>query len=289
MVCRRRRIRIQSGDGAHPAVGPNVYRGRGAVGFREGLSPVARFGVALGAVLAATAIVLSAGTAYLMSRYVVMRLELHAEGRASHFGTSSGRCVPAGLRSGGVELTQFVTFHFSIYTSSRHSSRPHRQDRVSYDERSRAPDRPATIPGSIRRQGMRSSSGRGHRGPRLAVPDRRSGTALDTHHMDGMTAGQPSPGMAGSALEAWVRSSRRARSWRRRRLARHDAIDAALMRIRPSITGSSSPRRAPLAGPARCRRRQADRRAGDRLGLSSTRAHLRLHPAVARQRARCPR
>lgn len=34
-------------------------------------SPVARFSLALGAVLAATAIALSAGTAYLLSRYVV--------------------------------------------------------------------------------------------------------------------------------------------------------------------------------------------------------------------------
>ena len=37
---------------------------------KEGLSPVARFSLALGAVLAATAIALSAVTSYLVSRYV---------------------------------------------------------------------------------------------------------------------------------------------------------------------------------------------------------------------------
>src|SRR5215210_668771 len=84
----------------------------------EGLSPVARFSLALGAVLAATTIALSVGTAYLLSRYVADETSSFTQDAvASHFGTVfSDDVFQRGLSSAeSAELTQFVTFHFSIY------------------------------------------------------------------------------------------------------------------------------------------------------------------------------
>src|SRR4029079_14691882 len=120
MVPTRRGIRIHNGDVRHASSHPleRIQGSKTDVGFREGLSPVARFGIALGAVLAATAIALSAGTAYLMSRYVVGETSSFTQQAvASHFGTVFR---DDGFQRGLTEaeedqLTQFVTFHFSIY------------------------------------------------------------------------------------------------------------------------------------------------------------------------------
>src|SRR5688572_33011583 len=55
---------------------------------RGGLSPVARFSLALGAVLAVTALVLAAGTGYLLARYVQDETTAFTQAAvASHFGT----------------------------------------------------------------------------------------------------------------------------------------------------------------------------------------------------------
>src|SRR2546428_11341643 len=85
---------------------------------REGLSPVARFSLALGAVLAATAIALSAVTSYLVSRYVADETTSFTQDAvASHFGTVfSDDVFQRGLTGPELDqLTQYVTFHFSIY------------------------------------------------------------------------------------------------------------------------------------------------------------------------------
>src|SRR5205823_10216444 len=73
---------------------------------------------ALGAVLAATAVALSAGTAYLLSRYVVDETASFTEQAvASHFGTVFSDDVFQRRLNEAEEdqLTQYVTFHFSIY------------------------------------------------------------------------------------------------------------------------------------------------------------------------------
>ena len=218
------------------------------MGFREGLSPVARFGVALGAVLAATAIALSAGTAYLMSRYVVDETSSFTQQAvASHFGTVfSDDVFQRGLTEAEEdELTQFVTFHFSIYNvvATQFFDRTGKIV-FSYDESEvgRQID-PATLRGLDQAlKGMRSSTRTSViADPRLAVPGSTVGYGtFDTHHMDGMTAsGSLPPGMARlSALEAWVPVLQKDQVvggvvvWRDM-----TAIDAALMRIQASITG----------------------------------------------------
>ena len=218
------------------------------MGVREGLSPVARFGIALGAVLAATAIALSAGTAYLMSRYVVDETSSFTQSAvASHFGTVfSDDVFQRGLTEAEEdELTQFVTFHFSIYNvvATQFFDRTGKIV-FSYDgsEVGRQID-PATISGLDQAlKGMRSSTRTTViADPRLAVPGSTVGYGtFDTHHMDGMTAsGSLPPGMARlSALEAWVPVLQKDQVvggvvvWRDM-----TAIDAALMRIQASITG----------------------------------------------------
>src|SRR5437667_8098617 len=85
---------------------------------REGLSPVARFSLALGAVLAATAIALSAVTSYLVSRYVADETTSFTQNAvASHFGTIFRADVfkSAMTEDDERQLTRDVTFHFSIY------------------------------------------------------------------------------------------------------------------------------------------------------------------------------
>ena len=215
---------------------------------RSGLSPVARFEVALGAVLAATAIALSAGTAYLMSRYVVDETSSFTQSAvASHFGTVfSDDVFQRGLTAAEEdELTQFVTFHFSIYNvvATQFFDRTGKIV-FSYDasEVGRQIE-PATVPGLAQAlKGMRSSTRTAViADPRLAVPGSTVGYGtFDTHHMDGMTAsGSLPPGMARlSALEAWIPVEQKGQVvggvvvWRDM-----TAIDAALMRIQVSITG----------------------------------------------------
>ena len=214
---------------------------------RGGLSPVARFSIALGAVLAATAIALSAGTAYLVSRYVADETSAFTQDAvASHFGTVfSDDVFQRGLTEAEeAELTQFVTFHFSIYNvvATQFFDRAGRIV-FSYDdsEVGRQID-PATLYGLGQTlKGMRSSTRTTViADPRLAVPGSTIGYGtFDTHHMDGMTAaGSLPPGMARiSTLEAWVPVQQKGQVvgavvvWRDM-----TGIDAALMRIQGSIT-----------------------------------------------------
>ena len=84
----------------------------------EGLSPVARFSIALGAILLLTAIVLAVGTSYLLSRYVVDETTRFTQDSVSvHFGTVFGDEVfERGLTDQELkDLTRDVTFHFSVY------------------------------------------------------------------------------------------------------------------------------------------------------------------------------
>ena len=213
----------------------------------EGLSPVARFSLALGAVLAATAIALAAGTAYLVSRYVADETSSFTQSAvASHFGTVfSDDVFQRGLTEAEEdELTQFVTFHFSIYNVVATQFYDRTGKIVfSYDgsEVGRRID-PATLKGlELALRGMRSSTRTQIvADPRLGVPGSTVGYGtFDTHHMDGMTAtGSLPPDMARmSALEAWIPVTQNGQVvggvvvWRDM-----DPIDAALMRIQMTIT-----------------------------------------------------
>jgi len=85
---------------------------------RGGMSPVARFSLALAAVLAVTALVLATGTAYLVGRYVDDETTSFTQNAvASHFGSVfSDDVFERGLSSDErQELLTVVTFHFSIY------------------------------------------------------------------------------------------------------------------------------------------------------------------------------
>src|SRR6185503_7647274 len=180
----------------------------------EGLSPVARFSIALGAILLLTAIALSAGSAYLFSRYVADETtKFTQDAVASHFGTVFEDDVfQRGLSTEEVaELTEYVTFHFSIYNvvATQFFDRTGKIV-FSYDgsEIGRQID-PATLRGLDQAlRGMRSSTRTSViADPRLAVPGSTIGYGtFDTHHMDGMTAsGSMPPGMARlSTLEAWI-------------------------------------------------------------------------------------
>ncbi|MDQ2952902.1 MAG: HD domain-containing protein [Chloroflexota bacterium] len=206
-------------------------------------SPVARFSLALGAVLAATAIALSAGTAYLLSRYVVDETSSFTqEAVASHFGTVfSDDVFQRGLTEAEeAELTQFVTFHFSIYNVVATQFFDRNGKIVfSYDdsEIGRQID-PTTVPGLAEAlRGMRSSQRTVViADPRLAVPGSTIGYGdYATTHQHGAAASDASipPSMARMrALEAWTPVTQKGQNvgavvvWRDM-----DAIDAALMRI----------------------------------------------------------
>jgi len=213
----------------------------------EGLSPVARFSLALGAVLAATAIALSAGTAYLVSRYVADETSSFTQQAvASHFGTVfSDDVFQRGLTEEEEdELTEYVTFHFSIYNVVATQFYDRTGKIVfSYDasEIGRKIDS-ATLQGlDLALKGTRSSTRTQIiADPKLGVPGSTVGVgSYDTHHMDGMAAsGSLPPGMARmSALEAWIPVSQNGQVvggvvvWRDM-----DPIDAALMRIQMMVT-----------------------------------------------------
>src|SRR5437867_6671306 len=86
--------------------------------MRQELSPLARFSIALGAILAATALVLAAGTAYLIERFVDDETARSTQGAvASHFGTIFNDAVFERQLSEDERetLEGSVAFHFSIY------------------------------------------------------------------------------------------------------------------------------------------------------------------------------
>ena len=83
-----------------------------------GLSPVARFSIALGLVLAVTAVALGGVTAYLIGRYVEDEtVTFTQDAVAGHFGTVFQNSVFQRPLTGaeGDALEQTVVFHFSIY------------------------------------------------------------------------------------------------------------------------------------------------------------------------------
>ena|SRR2546425_3220382 len=85
---------------------------------KAGLGPVARFSLALGGVLACTAIALAAGTAYLIDRYVQSDTARSTESAvASHFGTVFRNDVfeRSLTETERDTLEGMVAFHFSIY------------------------------------------------------------------------------------------------------------------------------------------------------------------------------
>ena len=89
---------------------------------RSGLSPVARFSLALGVVLVATAIALSAGAAYLVMSYVRDETaDFTADAVGSHFGPifSDDVFARALTNAERAKLTGTVAFHFSIYNVVR--------------------------------------------------------------------------------------------------------------------------------------------------------------------------
>ncbi len=191
------------------------------LGAGVGLSPVARFSLALGAVLAATAIALSAGTAYLISRYVADETSTFTqEAVGSHFGTVfSDEVFQRGLSTAEQDrLTSFVTFHFSIYNVVATQFFDRNGTLVFSYDRSEIGRRfdPSAIPGlADALAGTRTSRRTALiADPRLAVPGAGVGGAADeygqtrtydmTHHIAGSGASVP-PGMARlNTLEAWV-------------------------------------------------------------------------------------
>jgi putative nucleotidyltransferase with HDIG domain len=224
--------------------------GMGELG-RDGMSPVARFSLALAAVLGTTALVLAAGTGYLMARYVQDETTSFTQAAvASHFGAVFEDDVfLRGLTADEQqELRRDVSFHFSIYNTvatqffDRTGTIVFSYDR---DEIGRRLD-PGALPGlGTALRGMRNAERRTIvADPKVGVP----GTSLafgtfNTHHSGGSSAAAPSdtrgPGVSEiRALEAWspvkVRESGQTIGavvvWRDM-----SAIDAALMRIQMTI------------------------------------------------------
>ena len=226
-----------------------ISEGMGDLG-RGGMSPVARFSLALAAVLGVTALVLAAGTGYLMARYVQDETTAFTQAAvASHFGTVFEDDVfLRGLTAEEQqELRRDVSFHFSIYNTVATQFFDRTGTIVfSYDraEIGRRLD-PAQYPGlDTALKGMRTAERRTIvADPKVGVP----GTSLvfgtfNTHHSGGSSAAGAAvtgPGVSEMhALEAWspvkVRQSGQTLGavvvWRDM-----TAIDAALMRIQMTI------------------------------------------------------
>ena len=180
------------------------------------ISPVARFSLALAAVLVVTALVLGAGTAYLIGRYVDDETTAFTQDAvASHFGAVfSDDVFQRGLTADErQELLEAVTFHFSIYNVVATEFFDRTGTIVfSYDsdEIGRRVD-PATYPAlATALNGARAADRTTIvADPRLGVPGSAVGYAsFNTHHMLASTAGSvPTPGPGTReirALEAWV-------------------------------------------------------------------------------------
>ena len=214
------------------------------------MSPVARFSLALAAVLAVTALVLGAGTAYLIGRYVDDETTAFTQDAvASHFGSVfSDDVFQRGLTSDErQELLTVVTFHFSIYNVvatdffdrtgtivfSYDSDEIGRQlDAATYPELAKALD------------GMRQADRTTIvADPKLGVPGSAVGYgSFNTHHMVADTTGSattPGPGTREiRALEAWVPVTQNGQVVGAVVVWRDIApLDAALMRIQLTISG----------------------------------------------------
>ena len=163
---------------------------------RGGLSPVARFSLALAAVLAVTALVLAAGSGYLMARYVQDETTAFTQAAvASHFGTVFEDDVfQRGLTDEDQkELRRDVSFHFSIYNTVATQFFDRTGTIVfSYDEDEvgRRLD-PAAYPGlDTALRGMRSAQRTTIvADPKLGVPGTSLGFGtFNTHHSGGSSA-----------------------------------------------------------------------------------------------------
>jgi putative nucleotidyltransferase with HDIG domain len=184
---------------------------------RGGMGPVARFSLALAAVLAVTALVLGVGTAYLVGRYVSDETTSFTQNAvASHFGSVfSDDVFQRGLSDDErAELLTVVTFHFSIYNVVATEFFDRTGTIVfSYDadEIGRRLD-PATYPElATALRGMRDAERTTIiADPKLGVPGSAVGYgSFNTHHMvpdaASGTAATPGPGTREiRALEAWV-------------------------------------------------------------------------------------
>jgi putative nucleotidyltransferase with HDIG domain len=215
---------------------------------RGGMSPVARFSLALAVVLGVTALVLGAGTAYLVGRYVDDETTSFTQDAvSSHFGSVfSDDVFQRGLTSQERdELLTVVTFHFSIY----HVVGTEFFDRAgtivfSYDndEIGRRLE-PATYPQLARAlAGMRDAERTTIvADPKLGVPGSAVGYGtFNTHHTMAADAGSvatPGPGTREiRALEAWVPVTQQGQVVGAVVVWRDIApIDAALMRIQVTI------------------------------------------------------
>ncbi|HEY3127028.1 MAG TPA: HD-GYP domain-containing protein [Candidatus Limnocylindria bacterium] len=179
------------------------------------ISPVARFSLALAAVLVVTALVLGAGTAYLIGRYVDDETTAFTQDAvASHFGAVfSDDVFQRGLTADErQELLEAVTFHFSIYNVVATEFFDRTGTIVfSYDsdEIGRRVD-PATYPGlATALNGMRAADRTTIvADPRLGVPGSAVGYgSFNTHHMASTAGSVATPGPETReirALEAWV-------------------------------------------------------------------------------------
>src|SRR5207249_9974611 len=214
------------------------------------MSPVARFSLALAAVLAVTALILGTGTAYLIGRYVDDETTAFTQDAvASHFGSVfSDDVFQRGLTSDErQELLEVVTFHFSIYhvvatdffdrtgtiVFSYDSDEIGRQlDAATYPELAKALD------------GMRQADRTTIvADPRLGGPGSAVGYgSFNTHHMGADTTGSattPGPGTREiRALEAWGPVTQNGQVVGAVVVWRDIApLDAALMRIQLTISG----------------------------------------------------
>ncbi|HEV8656086.1 MAG TPA: HD-GYP domain-containing protein [Candidatus Limnocylindria bacterium] len=228
--------------------GVRTSDGMGDLG-RGGISPVARFSLALGAVLVVTALVLATGSAYLLGRYVVDETTSFTQAAvASHFGTVfSDDVFSRGLSSTEQqELTRDVSFHFSIYNVvatqfyDRSGAIVFSYDR---DEIGRRLE-PGTYPQlDTALKGMRAADRTTIvADPKLGVPGTSLGFGtFNTHHSGGVAAAgssaTPGPGTSEiRSLEAWSPVKQNGQIvgavvvWRDMA-----SIDAALMRIQMTI------------------------------------------------------
>ena len=218
---------------------------------REGLSPVARFSLALGAVLAATALVLSIGTSVLVSRYVADETTKFTQDTvASHFGTIfSDDVFQRGLSADELKtLTRDVTFHLSIYNIVATEFYDQTGTLVfSYDKNEIGEKIDvATEPGLANAlKGMRSSERSTIvADPRLGVPGSTVGFGpYNTTHMEGMdmpAAGESLPPNLAriDTLEAWIPVSLKGQLVGAVVVYRDmGPIDAALMRMQGTLAG----------------------------------------------------
>lgn len=224
-----------------------ISDGTGDLG-RGGMSPVARFSLALAAVLAVTALVLGAGTAYLIGRYVEDETTAFTQDAvASHLGSVfSDDVFQRGLSPDELqELLTVATFHFSIYNVVATDFFDRTGTIVfSYDsdEIGRRLD-PAQYPelaGAL--NGMRDADRTTIvADPKLGVPGSSVGYgSFNTHHLVMAGAGSaatPGPGTREiRALEAWVPVKQQGEVVGAVVVWRDIApIDAALMRIQVTI------------------------------------------------------